>query len=139
MEVDSIKKGLEEVRQILDGSATPVRETIYDGPIRVLDREHGKTTFDLKQAVERIQQLSFGKGDQPAQKLRIIREVLGQSQAGMAFIFGVPKRTYERWEIDDSQGVKASSKMSLIELMAEEPQALIRNARRRSKRTASSE
>jgi len=133
MEADSIKKGLEEVRQILEGSKIPERETIYEGPIRVREIERGKVTFDLKEAVAHIKGLTFSNGDQPAKKLRIIREILGQSQNGMAFIFGVPKRTYERWEIDDSKGVKASSKLSLIELMAEEPQALIRYARKRSK------
>ncbi len=132
MRYNSLKKGLEEVDAILSGDAVAPYEVAYDGPIRVEERENDVVTWKIADAIKTLKATDFSGIETPAAFFRIVREILGQSQNAMAYIYGVPKRTYERWEIDETVNTRASAKISLIHQMASDPVAFVRSARKPS-------
>ena len=126
---DDIKTSLEEVRAILEGEMVAPYEQIFEDHLLVRIRENGETIWTLEDAADQLLETDFSGIQTPAEFFRTVREILKQGQAGMARIYGVPVRTYERWERDERINSRASAKTSLIRLMAKEPAALVRAAR----------
>lgn len=129
---DGLKKGLEEVDAILSGEVVAPYTSVHDGYIRIEERVNGKVTWRLSDAVKTLKVTSFSEVESPAEFFRIVREILGQTQRAMADIYGVSVRTYEEWETDTRPlGPRSATKVSLINLMAQEPAAVIRTARKK--------
>lgn len=126
---DQLKSSLDEVGRIVRGEVEAARETVFDDHILIEIREDGETVWLLEDAVAELKKTDFSSISNPAAFLRTVRRTLKQSQSGMAQIYGVPVRTYERWEQDERINTRASAKTSLIRLMAKEPDALVRAAR----------
>lgn len=114
---------------MISGELVPPYEVHFEDHLLVRIRENGETIWTLEEAAEQLGETDFSHVKTPAEFFRTVREILKQGQAGMARIYGVPVRTYERWERDERINSRASAKTSLIRLMAKEPAALVRAAR----------
>lgn len=126
---DDIKTSLEEVKRMISGELVPPYEVHIEDHLLVRIRENGETIWTLEDAVDQLNETDLSHVKTPAEFFRTVRDILKQGQAGMARIYGVPVRTYERWERDERINSRASAKTSLIRLMAKEPAALVRAAR----------
>lgn len=126
---DDIKTSLEEVKRMISGELVPPYEVHIEDHLLVRIRENGETIWTLEDAVDQLNETDLSHVKTPAEFFRTVRDILRQGQAGMARIYGVPVRTYERWERDERINSRASAKTSLIRLMAKEPAALVRAAR----------
>ena len=129
--IRGLRRSLGEVDQILSGEREPVREVIHDGYIVVEIKENGETIWKLSDAIKQLKSTNWIGVETPAEFFRITREILGQTQRAMADICGVSVRTDEEWEIDTRPiGPRSAGKGFLINLMASEPNAVVRVARK---------
>ncbi len=127
-----LREAFREVDQILSGEREAVREDIHDGFIVVEIRENGKSVWKLLDAIKQLKATDWTGVSTPAEFFRITREILRQTQRAMADIFGVSVRTYEEWEVDTRPiGPRSAGKGFLINLMASEPNAVVRAARKK--------
>lgn len=126
---EDLRTSLKEVKDIVNGEAVAPRQTVFESHLLVEIREEGETVWTLEEAAGQLRKTDLSHIATPAAFFRTVRGILNQSQSGMAMIYGVPVRTYERWERDEKINTRASAKESLIRLMAKEPDALVRAAR----------
>ena len=116
---------LGEALAVAAGEQPAPRETLYEGPVLVEERERGITTCTLADAPA---SLPSSVGTRDAVDAAALRAHLRQTQAAMAHLLGVSLRTYQKWE----QGGRSpgGAALKLLRLASVAPMVLLREETR---------
>lgn len=116
---------LGEALAVAAGEQPAPRETLYEGPVLVEERERGLTTWTLADAPA---SLPSSVATRSAVDAAALRAHLRQTQAAMAHLLGVSLRTYQKWE----QGERSpgGAALKLLRLASVAPMVLLREEMR---------